>query len=474
MTVKTTHKDYDRLSPLWKRCRDTVAGQRAMHEAGEEYLPKLKAEDPKDYKARVKRSDYFNATWRTISGLVGMAFRKEPTRDIPGALETYSANITMSGVNLDALAEQLVEEVLEVGRVGLLVDHPAMPEGVSAMSVEAAERLGHRPCLKVYKAETIRNWRFRSVNNAWMLVQVVLGETAAVEKDEFETEAEDRYRVIDLDERGFYRQRVFKSEDGKDVLLEGPVYPLMRGQPMTTIPFAMIGRSGMGDDADEPPLIDLVDANIAHYQMNSDYRHGLHFTGLPTLFLTGLQQEDGAAPFYIGGQAAIVSQHPDADGKYIEFTGQGLGALKEAIDATERRMAVLGARMIADETRQVETLGATQIKRTGENSILSRIVTVVSEAVEWGLRTMADWQGVTGEVVYQINREFAPVILDAQRLTALVAAWQNGALTEAELYDMLQRGDVIDGQKSFEEHQTEADLGAGPARPSNDTGAIAA
>jgi hypothetical protein len=463
VSVKFTHADYDRLSPLWKRCRDTVKGQAALHAAGEDYLPKLKNEGPDEYKARKMRSDLFNASWRTIAGLTGMAFGKEPSRELPGLLEGYSKDITMSGVNLDAFAEQIVEEVLEVGRCGLLVDHPTMPENVTAITRDNAERMGQRPFVSFYRAESIRNWRFARVANSWVLAQVVLGESAEVAKDEFETAQEDHYRVLDLDEGGFYRQRVFKVEKGEDILIEGPIYPAMSGAPMTFIPFAIIGRSGKGDAIDEPPLIDLVDANLAHYQINSDYRHGLHFTAMPTLFLAGIQEEDGK-PFYIGGSAAITSAHPDAKGMFIEYTGQGLGAISQALKELEQRMAILGARMIADETRQVETLGATQIKRSGENSILARIVIAASESVEWALGIMAQWAGVSGEPKYQINREFTPAGMDAQTLTAYMSAVQQGLMSEAEFYTLLQRGDVIDGQKPFEEHQEEIGQ-QGPARP---------
>jgi hypothetical protein len=470
VSVKQTHPDYDRMAPLWERCRDIVRGQSTLHAKGKKYLPKLKGEDDEEHKARISRSDLFNGTWRTISGLVGMAFRKEAERTLPGVLDGYARDITMSGVNLDALAEQIVEEVLEVGRIGLMVDHPEMPENVTAITRDNAERMGLRPFLSIYPAESIRNWRFTRIANMWQLSRVVLGENAEIPEDEFSSKVEERFRVLDIDEKGFYRQRVFKVEDGKDILLQGPIYPRVNGAPMTSIPFAIIGRSGKGDAIDEPPLIDLVDANFAHYQLNSDYRHGLHFTALPTLFLAGIQ-EDPASPFYIGGSAAITSAHPDAKGMFIEYTGQGLGAISTALKELEQRMAILGARMIADETRQAETLGATQIKRAGENSILARIVIAASEAIEWALGVMAMWPGVSGEIVYKINREFSPIGMASSDLIAYMSAVQQGLMSEAEFYTLLQRGDVIDGQKDFETHQEEIGQ-QGPARP--DIGIMAA
>jgi hypothetical protein len=465
MTVKTTHKDYDRFAPKWKRCRDVVAGQDAVHAAGTAYLPKLKDEEDSDYKARIARSDFFNGTWRTIDGLGGMAFRKPPTVDAPKGIEPYLEDVNMAGVALDPFAAEIVEEVMSVGRVGILVDHPpapAMPENVS-LTVHAKEVLGLRPTLQLYPTESIINWKFARIDNAWTLSLLVLKECEEVPDGEFKTKPEDRYRVLDLAE-GRYRQRVFAIDDkGKDVLLS-EFTPLMDGKPLGYIPFAILGAGGRGDTIDEPPLIDLVDANLALYQINADYRHGLHFTGLPTAVVSGYQQENTSEKLYIGSQAAWVFPDPLAKASYLEFTGQGLTELREAIREKKQEMALLGARMIADETKQVETLGATQIKRAGENSILSKIVQAVSDGLEWSLDIFAQWAGQAGEVTYQINRDFNPMMLDAQQLTALLATVQAGKLSDESFFDLIQRGDLVQADVTFEEEQARIDAG-GPPRP---------
>lgn len=459
-TVATTHPTYDKLLPKWTRCSDAVDGQDAVRGKREAYLPKLGDESDTDYAARLKRSDFFNATWRTIAGLTGMAFRKPATVEVPAAIEPMLADVNLAGKSLDKLARGLVEDMLEYGAFGLLVDYPPQAENVSAMSAAAAEAQGMRPLMQVYEIESVYNWRYARIGNRWVLVQVRLREEADVPANEWDNATEPRWRVLDLDPQGFYRQRVYRKSDNDKNEYEqvgGDVYPLMNGQPMREIPFRIVG------ELDEPPLIDLVDANIAHYQINADYRHGLHFTALPTLMLMGLQAAEGSA-FHIGSGTAVVANDPNADGKFIEFTGQGLDGIANALKSYEQRMAVLGARMIADETRQAETLGATQIKRAGENSILAQVVIEVSGAVEWALSVMADWAGASGEVKYEINRDFGITGLTAQDLTALVGAVQAGKVSDSELFDLLQRHDVIDGTKSFEDHQEEVAV-QGPARP---------
>ena len=464
--VRTTHPEYDRLSKFWKRCSDVVDGQDALHSAGEAYLPKLRDETAEDYRARLTRSDFFNATWRTINGLAGMAFRKPPIVEVPKGIEPFLKDIDLAGCSMDDMAKHMVEDSLEYGVLGLLVDHPPAPENVTGITVAAKEALGLRPLIQYYEIESVINWRYVRVANQTVLGLVVLKEEAQTGEDEFSHETEARYRVLDLDGSGHYRQRVYRITDkGEDEQVGTDIYPLMNGAKLSAIPFRIVG------EMDVPPLIDLVDANVAHYQINSDYRHGLHFTALPTLFVAGVQLEQGQS-FHIGSTAAVVAPDPNADAKFIEFTGQGMGAIEKALLGLEQRMAILGARMVADETRQAETLGATKIKRAGENSVLADIVIGVSDAIEWALGIFAQWAGQSGEVLYQINREFTPTMMDAQTLTALVGAVQAGKLSDPEFFELMQRGDVIDAAKTYDEHQAEVDLAPtmpkpAPALPAN-------
>jgi len=215
---------------------------------------------------------------------------------------------------------------------------------------------------------------------------------------------------------------------------------------------------------DEPPLLDLINANIALYQINADYRHGLHFTGLPTPIVSGYVPEKDGEEFYIGSTSAWVFPDPQAKATFLEFNGQGLGELAKAIDAKKQEMAMLGARMIADETQKArETLGATQIKRQGENGMLSRIALALSEGLEQALEIFAAWAGQAGDVVFQINRDFQPTLVDAPTLTALTASLQAGAISQQEFFDLLQRGDMIDASMSFEEHQEQVASNPPPA-----------
>lgn len=450
--VSTEHPEYKDMSATWQRCHDVVKGQRAVQAGGEKYLPRNGAEETTDYEARVKRSDFFNATFRTISGLVGMAFDKDPKTELPAALEAFTDDIDGTGRTLFSFAKDMTDDILEYGRIGVLVDYPPL-DNVAAISQAAAEAMGRRPVLKSYDAKCIINWRTKRVRNQTVLTMVVVKEQEAVAKDEYEDEMETRYRVLDLDEAGNYRQRVFRIVENKDEQIGDDVFPVMNGQKLREIPFRIVGANGMGEGIEEPPLIDLVDANIAHYQVNSDIRVAMHF-GVPTFCISGYTPDENET-ITVGSRSAIILPDPQAKAYFAEPEGQMLPQMQAALKELEQRMAILGARMIADETRQAETLGATQIKRSGENSVMAAIVIGVSDAITWALKTMAQWDGASGEVVFEINREFNPFGLSAQDFVAYMSAVQQGLMSEREFYALCQRSDVIDGEKPFEEHQEE-------------------
>ena len=45
-------------------------------------------------------------------------------------------------------------------------------------------------------------------------------------------------------------------------------------------------------------------------------------------------------------------------------------------------------------------------------------------------------------------------------ITQLIAGWQAGALSKQELFKALQKGDIIEAEKTFEEHETEIEIEA--------------
>lgn len=456
--VRTTHPDYDAMAPSWKRCRDAAAGERAIHAAGEAYLPKLAEELDRDYQARLMRTPWFNATWRTISGLRGMLFRK--SAEVEGV--EYTDDIDMAGTPLASFVQKVVEDALTVGRIGVLVDYPQAPEGGQALTVAAAAALGMRPSLQIYPAESVINWKTQRIGNAVVLSLVVLTEDESVAGDEFGHATETRYRVLDLDPaNGYYRQRVYRVDDkGREEQIGADVFPLMNGNPMREIPFVFIGVDETGPCVDEPPLIDLVDMNLHHYTVSADYEHGCHFSGLPTLFVSGYSPavaEPGSPvkTIYIGGPTANCLPDPQAKAYFVEIAS-AFEALRANLEDKKAAMAVLGARMLEAQKRAAEAADTVAQNRKGEESLLAAMGETVSLGMTRALGWFMAWAGRdAGAVRYELSSEFGPAGLSAQELTAMVGAWQAGmpGYSDQNVFAQLQERGMIDAETTFEEEQ---------------------
>lgn len=452
--VDSHHPLYDSMSDSWQSCRDCVAGQKAIHAAGERYLPKLTDQTDSDYQAYKTRAQFFNATWRTISALSGMIFRRPPVIDVAPSVEPYLDDVTMSGISFHILAQRATLEVLTTGRLGVLVDYPQ--QSVEGMTLADAQKLNLRPSMNTYPAESIINWKTTWSRNRTVLSMVVLTESAALETDnEFEHKTETRYRVLDLFNNQ-YRVRVFRINDkNEDEQVGKDLFPLMNGKPLDFIPFYFIGVDDMTPDIDDPPLNDLVDLNLDHYRLDADYKHGLHFTGLPTPVVTGYTRENENEKLYVGSSSAWVFPNENAKATYLEYTGQGLSAIQAAKASDEQNMAILGARLLSPEKKAVETAQTAQIHRAGESSILSAIASTISIGLTMALNTFCEWAGSPGKWSITLNDEFMPPEVTPQELAEWLKGWQMGApgFSDQGLFDILQKREVVMPGVTLKEEQ---------------------
>ena len=448
------HPEYDAMKGKWQRCRDAVAGQDAVHKAGQSYLPMLSGQTPIEYNAYKQRTPFFNASGRTLDGLVGMVFRKDPHTEVPAAMQAYLDDITLSGVTMHGLARDVLTEIQTVGRCGVLVEYPRVQEQPANLAQALAINL--RPYATLYKTEAIINWRVQRINNQMMPVLVVLIETYEV-GGEFQTEYKPQLRVLRLVE-GTYIQQIWRMpEDKASFELVEEITPLMNGRPMAAIPFYIFGSQSLTWQIDEPPLLDLIDLNLSHYRNSADLEHGAHFTGLPTPFIAGVMLGDGES-ISIGSSKAIVAPDPQAKASYLEFSGSGLGSIEKLLDRKEAMMAAIGARMLAPEKSAAEAAQTLEMRSNGETSVLAAQARLVSQGLTAMLEIMREWAGIAGTCVYQLSTDYLPVRMTAQELTALVGAWQQGAISTKTLFFNLQQGEIVETGKTFEDEQSDIDM----------------
>lgn len=433
------HPDGAELFPIWKKCEDVREGQTAVHEGGVLYLPKLSGQSDKDYQAYKRRALFYGAMSRTVDAFIGMIMRVPPLQDQQSELLD---DVTTNHCSLADFAGEVLEELLVCGFGGILVEHTPTPGGT--LTVAQAQQLGARPYLALFDCDSIINWR----KEKGRLIKLVLEEDEYIQVSEFEQEEREIYRVLDLDEAGNYRQRKFvKSEKKSDefVQIGDDIYPMMNGRKIAEIPFYFFGDSDC-----LPPLIDIVDLNISHYITTADLENGCHYTGIPQPWVSGAQLDEGAT-LSVGGVNAWVFPDPAASAQYLEFSGQGLGALEKRLEVKERQMAALGAKMLSD-TVVAETATGASIRTSGEFSILAKVADHVGNVLSRSCSFMQLWAGLP-EVKITLNKDYLPARMTPQELQALVQAWQSGAISAQTLFSNLKQGEVIAQEVAFEDEQ---------------------
>ncbi len=464
--VRSTHKDYDAMAPLWERCADVAAGTEALRRKTTQYLPKLTDETNDEYEARLNRTTLYNATWRTIVGFLGLLFRKPAVIDVPESVQPLMDDVTLTGVPLRLFAAEVSEALLVKGRLGIWVNFPAVPDGLTRADVEA---LNLRPSMSLYCAESIRNWRCDRVMNRTVLSQVILHEEYEERETEFDTKCIDRYRVLDLtqeDANGapldqfVYRIRVFEvrrnanGEGEEDVMVEGPFYPLMNGKPLNFIPFYFISPDDTTPEVDIPPFVDLVDVNLSHYRATADYEHGCHWSGIPTVVITGHTLGEGES-IRVGGAAALVFPDPMANAQMLEVGTGGFTALEKNLDRKEAQMVVLGARLLEVQKPGIEAAETALIHRSGEQSILASISQTISTGITEALKVFVAWASAPSDkAAFILNRDFFHTPMPAEMINAMVKSWQTGAISFETLFENLKKGELYQPDAKVEEEKS--------------------
>jgi hypothetical protein len=458
MSVDYLKKEYSDNVNVWEKCRDVVEGQERIHLQGEKYLEKLSGQNSKEYEAYVSRALFYNATQRTVDAMSGLLFRKDPAIDIPTALEPYTENIDLKGNNLKNFAENIADEVLIAGRIGLLADHATVVnEEGEEITQAAADANNLRPFLAQYKAEAIINWGYKIVNNVQVLHFVVLKECLEeYDTTTFEPTEIIKYRVLALDDTNKYYQQIWlqEGEKGEPVKQGEDIYPTKNGQYFDRIPFVFISSKGLESEIVKAPILDLVNVNLSHYKSTADIEHAAHYTALPTPIVKGHRIAEDKV-LKIGSREAWVFPEAEADAKYLEFTGKGLDALEQRIEKKEQQMAALGARMLASEKAAAETAETHNIKRQGENSALSSVAQSVSDGIEKALMLISEWAGITGDVKYDINKDFIPASLSSQDLLALLQTYLSGGMAKSDFFEKLKEGEIIKADRKLEEMEDE-------------------
>ncbi len=468
MSIKSVHPEYASAASQWERCRDAAAGEDAIKSKTTLYLPMLSGAEQGEYSSYIQRALFYNATGRTIDGMTGAIFMKDPTVDLTGQLKSAKDldKFVKGSDSFVTLARKAVREICVVSRAGLLVD--------------SAEKEGGIPYICMYSAEDIRNWEEELIDGDIVLTRLILRENKYESKPEDPTGLEKElvvyYRELFLEEteEGYvYKGRLWRpsvNQNGErdiEKYLPGTTYTPTKlgGKTLNRIPFVFMNVLGNTPSVSKPVILDLVNVNISHYRTSADLEHGRHFTALPTPYACGFDVSRGQT-LKIGSTTAWIADSPDANAGFLEFTGSGLTSLSDALIEKAKQMAVLGARLLEEQKADAEAAETVRLRQSGESGILSSIARSVSEALTFCVEIVIDWAGLTSECKVQLNTDYFTPTPDPQLFNILFESYQSGAISWDTWFYNLKKHDIAPPGVDGNEERTRIDI-APMSLPSN-------
>lgn len=495
--VSYRRPEYEYLLTAWTLVRDCIAGEQKIKLEGKLYLPMPNAEDTSDankkrYAAYKKRAVFYNATGRTLEGLIGEVFSEDPTLELPNGLNPTYDDSEGGSVTLDQHAHNTLADCVAMGRGGILVDYPKVESGPSSKADLEAGKVA--PTLIYYQPEHIINWRINMIAGKRRTSLVVLEEQFILEDDGFVHKLTPQWRVMriiskeqmmadlasegpEVDAEGggapgtdsdtdktpvddvedllppppetpedqlVYKMEVWRQNEKNEFFMEEEYYPTDgAGQFFREIPFAFVGSKNNDARPDKAPMYDLAVVNLAHYRNSADYEESCFICGQPTPYMTGLTKtwvdDVLQGEIYLGSRSAIPLP-PNAQMGLVQAAPNSMP--KEAMDAKERQMVALGAKLVEQKSVQRTAQEATQ-EKAAEMSVLATCAANVSDAYTRALKWAARFVNLPEDKVeYTLSTQYEISRMTPAERAQLLAEWQAGAITWTEYREQLREANV--------------------------------
>lgn len=446
MPVNSLHPQYQAMQCKWERMRDSIGGEDAIKKKKDKYLPlppgidKPWGSNDPAYLNYLNRAPYPEIVAPTIQGMVGLMERKAPEIKIPSALNRLMERATPDGIGLEELLARMRQEVLALGRYILFVDAPAE---------------GGDPFIVAYPAESLINWRSEGDKITMAVFEETINEPMA--NDPFEYNEDVQWRVASIESgiddqgnpTGFpvyvvrVWRRVFDEDGNEQFFIESESFPVMRGGLPEGVPVVTVGSRDLLPDPDQIPLIGVANKALDYYRQVADYRLGLFMSTQATPYGIGLDK--GEVPTMVGPTAFWAASNPDARFGYVEVSGAGLSAQRQALVDTRSEILDAAMRVLGDGRRSAESGEALRLRFQSQTATLTTVATATADGLAAALRMIAHWVGADDSSIEVIpDLDFIRQTADPNLLSSITDSVERGMMPDAVLYDYLRRVSLTD------------------------------
>lgn len=440
------------MLPRWQKMNALLGGTESMRAAERTYLPQHQYEKDDVYACRLETAVLLNMTELTLESWVGRPF-SDPIQlndDVPKEIaEGILEDVDLQGNELNVFARGWFRDGLAKSFSHVLVEFPRVeprPDG-QPRTLEDDRREKLRPYWINIPPENIIFARAEIINGVETLVHVRIQEEHTV-MDGFEEVKRKLIRVLEPGNVRVYEYR--KGSSGKIEWVLDEEYET----GLDFIPLVTFYASRECPFLGKPPLLDLADLNISHWQSSADQRHCLTVARFPVLAASGVSDAD--QKLVVGPNKWLVTENKDGKFYYVEHTGAALAAGQSDLEALETQMAQYGAEFLRKRPGN-ETATARALDSAEATSPLQDVTVRFEDAVNKALEYTAAWMriGENKGGTVKVNREFGPENIDAADLNTLDKARDRRDISRSAYIAELKRRAILQDEYDPEADQDE-------------------
>ena len=404
--------------PHWGLIEHLLGGTYKIRKGHRKFLPQEPRELDESYDNRLQRSVLAPYYVRLERMLAGMLTRK-PVRldDVSDQIREQLFDVDLQGNDLQTWLYNTSRLCIRYGHVGVLVDAPKSGDN-------------GRPYWIQYSPRDILGWRVELADGQQKLTQLRLSEKIVVPDGLYGEKQVEQVRVLTP---GAFE--IFQKDQKGDfrVIDEGTT-------SLSEIPFSVAYSNRIGVLESFPPLADIAELNLQHYQVQSDLGNQLHISAVPMLALFGFP---AAAEEISAGPGEALSLPEGASASYIEPGGNSYDAQFRRLDQIVSQINDLGLAAVMGAKLSAETAESKRIDRSQGDSTMMVLAQQMQDMIDNCLRFHADYLQESQAGSSLVNRDFMGTRLEPQEIQALLQLYTAGTVTQETLLLQLEAGEVL-------------------------------
>lgn len=467
-TPGTPSATHSVMSRAWEKIDAVLGGTESMRAKGETFLPRHARERQESYKERLSRSTLINVAQQTLDSWVGRPFSDKIQIDdaVPPNVQEMLKDVDLRGNDITVFAREWFREGLAKGLAHVLVD---MPQGTPGVTRTMADPT-YRPYWCLVRPENLIAATAEVIDGREVLNHVRITESET-SRDGWGTKTKRRVRVFDrlqgIDGPLVFFSLYEKAEDKDEWVLIQDKTKL----DVDYIPLVTFYADRKGLMLAKPPLEDLVDVNLAHWQSASDQRSILTVARFPILAASGVEADE-ADKVVLGPKRVLSTRDPSGKWYYVENTGASIAAGRQDLLDLEEQMAHYGAEFLKRRPGS-QTATARALDSAEATSPLEDATVRFNDALSQAMDMTREWLGIDGIGKVEIVTDLGPDTVEAADFTALSTARATRDISRETLLAELKRRGVLadDFDPEVDQKLLEEESMAGPATLPTDTGA---